>query len=54
MLEENKRLLLQGFDELNSNDNLTNTVGLLGNIHQNLIYLATAADFQPNSRFMLR
>ena len=45
MLEENKRLLLAGFEELNSNDNLANTVGLLEHIHCNMMYLATAADF---------
>ena len=54
MLEENKRLLLAGFEELNSNDNLSSTVGLLEHIHCNMMYLATAADFQPNSRNVLR
>ena len=45
MLEENKRLLLAGFEELNSNDNLAKTVGLLEHVHCNLMYLSTAADF---------
>lgn len=54
MLEENKRLLLAGFEELNSNDDLGKTVGLLDHIHCNLMYLTTAADFQANSRFFLR
>ena len=45
MLEENKRLLLAGFEELNSNDDLGKTVGLLEHIHCNLTYLATSADF---------
>ena len=45
MLEENKRLLLAGFEELNSNDNVGKTVGLLEHIHCNLMYLSTAADF---------
>ena len=53
MLEENKRLLLAGYEEF-SNENLSNTVGLLENIHQNMTYLSTAADFQANSRFVLR
>ena len=54
MLEENKRLLLAGFEELNSNDDLGKTVGLLEHIHGNLMYLATAADCQTNSRYVLR
>ena len=54
MLEENKRLLLAGFEELNSNDNVGKTVGLLEHIHCNLMYLSTAADFQANSRYVLR
>ena len=45
MLEENKRLLLSGFEELNSNDNLGKTVDLLEHIQCNLMYLSTAADF---------
>ena len=45
MLEENKQLLLAGFEELNSNDDLGKTVGLLEHIHCNLMYLSTAADF---------
>jgi len=45
MLEENKRLLLGGFEELNSNDDLAKTVSLLEHIHCNLTYLASAADF---------
>ena len=44
MLEENKRLLLAGYEEY-SNDNLSNTVSLLEHIHQNMTYLSTAADF---------
>ena len=54
MLEENKRLLLAGFEELNSNDNVAKTVNLLESIHCNLMYLSTAADFQANSRYVLR
>ena len=54
MLEENKRLLLSGYEELNSNDDLGKTVGLLEHIHCNMMYLATAADFQANSRYALK
>uniref|UniRef100_A0A7S3MJV5 HTH myb-type domain-containing protein n=1 Tax=Favella ehrenbergii TaxID=182087 RepID=A0A7S3MJV5_9SPIT len=54
MLEENKRLLLAGFEELNSNDDLGKTVALLDHMHCNMMYLTTAADFQANSRFALR
>ena len=54
MLEENKRLLLASFEELNSNDNLSKTVGLLEHVHCNLMYMSTAADFQANSRYVLR
>ena len=54
MLEENKRLLLAGYEELNTNDDLGKTVSLLEHIHCNMVYLATAADFQPNSRYILR
>ena len=45
MLDENKKLLLKGYEELNQNDNLANTVDLLNNIHQNIMFLTTAADF---------
>ena len=44
MLEENKRLLLAGFEELNVNDDLGKATGLLDHIHCNLMYLTTAAD----------
>ena len=54
MLEENKRLLLAGFEELNSYDDVGKTVNLLEHIHCNLMYLSTAADFQANSRYVLR
>ena len=54
MLEENKRLLLSGFEELNSNDDLGKTVSLLEHIHCNMMYLGTAADFQANSRYVLK
>ena len=54
MQEETKKLLLAGFEELNSNDDLAKTVGLLEHIHSNIMYMATAADFQANSRYVLR
>jgi hypothetical protein len=53
MLESNKNLLLQGFEDF-SKDNVANTVSLLEQIHANVSYLATAADYQANSRFVLR
>jgi hypothetical protein len=44
ILEMNKRLLLQGYEDF-SNSKVANTVGLLEQIHQNVSYLAQAADY---------
>ena len=53
LLSTNKRLLLSGFNEFQSG-NFDVTVGLLEAIHKNIMYMATAADYQSNSRHILR
>lgn len=52
LLAENKKMLLRGFEEF-GNDKVGSTVRLLDQIHGNLTYLASAADFQTNSRYVL-
>ena len=53
LLEDNKRLLLSGYEEFSKN-NLSNTVNLLERIHSNITSLSQSADLQANSRFVLR
>ena len=52
-LEDNKKLLLSGYEEFSKN-NLGNTVNLLERIHNNMTNLSQYADMQANSRFVLR
>ncbi|CDW72645.1 UNKNOWN [Stylonychia lemnae] len=50
ILEDNKNMILKCLEDMNSEKN-DDCVKLVERLHQNLVFLASAADLQSNSRF---
>ena len=56
MLSENKKMMLDVYSDLHDGApiDLQKRMAMLDQIHSNLSYLCQAADYQPNSRYVLR